>query len=186
MKKVVIAFVAGALLMVSGQALAESISQVGKKVGGEAIVELNDTQLSNAIIVDGKSYAPVRDIAESFGADVEFEGATKESKAVIKLITTTDGSEMPAAHKLVILNEQRGKVAEEITRRESANTNLLNDNAIIEKDIEGITQEWAKDIQRAKITSNNAIIAENEVLLVDLKAQLAEIDKQIAELESAQ
>lgn len=186
MKKVVIAFIAGALLMASGQVMAETISKVGKKVGGEATVVLNGKQLSNAIIVDAKSYAPVRDIAEAFGADVGFEGATEEAKAVIKLITTTDGSVMPDAHKLIILKEQKTKIEEELTSYENGIIEFKKQNAELEEKIAKTTQEWAKDIHRASIDSNNTWITENEKKITELKAQLTEINSQIAELESAQ
>ncbi|WP_339297567.1 hypothetical protein MKY92_21675 [Paenibacillus sp. FSL R5-0623] len=56
-------FLAGAVFLLSATAFANDIkSLVGKKIQGEAVVELNGQALDTAIIVDGKSYAPVRAI----------------------------------------------------------------------------------------------------------------------------
>lgn len=87
MKKVVAAFLAGALMMVSVQAFGSSISQIGKKIQTEYTVTVDGQKLTvPAIAVDGKSYAPVRAIGEAAGYDVQVSGKSislnKESAAV--------------------------------------------------------------------------------------------------------
>ncbi|WP_339259604.1 hypothetical protein MKZ12_07325 [Paenibacillus sp. FSL R5-0713] len=74
MKKYVAGFLAGALFTLAGAAFADDIqSLIGKKIQGEAVVELNGQALDTAIIVDGKSYAPVRVIGEAAGYDVSMQ-----------------------------------------------------------------------------------------------------------------
>lgn len=74
MKKYVAVFLAGALLMLSTQVIADTVSQIGKKVDSEAEVIVNGEKVSNAIIIKGKSYVPGRDVAEALGAKVEWKG----------------------------------------------------------------------------------------------------------------
>lgn len=51
---------------------------VGEKIQGEAFIKLNDKQLKNkAIIINGVSYLPIREIAELFNAIVDFDNNTK-------------------------------------------------------------------------------------------------------------
>lgn len=75
MKKVIIAFIAGALVMVSGQAIANTVSQIGNKVDSEAAVYVNGERVSDAIIIKGKSYFPGRDVVEKMGGTVEWKGS---------------------------------------------------------------------------------------------------------------
>lgn len=185
MKKVIISFIAGALIMSSGQVLADTISKVGKKITSEATVYLNEKQLSDAIIVDGKSYAPVRDIAESFKAKVGFEGATNERKAVIKLITT-DGSEMPIEHQLYILNTEKQRLEEERSRRQGGIENLNRIIAEKQRQLETTQAEMLKNRLIAQIENNKEAIKESQEYIDDLTKQIEEIDAQIAELKNKQ
>lgn len=73
MKKFVIGLIVGAIAMVSTQALGAEISFTGKKVSGETVVKVNGEVAGNAIIVDNKSFIPVRDISNKIGAEVSLE-----------------------------------------------------------------------------------------------------------------
>ena len=70
MKKVVAGFIAGAVLMFSVQAFGDGISFTGKKVDGEVTVKVNDEVVGQAVIIEGKSFAPVREITEKLGGKV--------------------------------------------------------------------------------------------------------------------
>lgn len=76
MKRVIVAFVAGALVVASGQAFADSISKIGKKVDSEATVVFNGESIGTAVILEGKSYAPLRDVANSIGAKIAYQKGT--------------------------------------------------------------------------------------------------------------
>jgi hypothetical protein len=176
MKRVVIAFVAGALLMVSGQAMADSISRIGKKVGGEAAVYLNGKQLSDAIIVDDKSYAPVRDIAEAFGADVGFEGATTESKAVIDLKTETEGGEVVPEVPTETLSPDQ--IAEKIN-----NLKWTRDSHIRKIDLLKDAIRRADDGQFKPTTEE---YAQFKTDLAYYESELVKVENEIEAIESAQ
>ncbi|MEK4059732.1 MULTISPECIES: hypothetical protein [Paenibacillus] len=75
MKKIAAGFLAGAILMVSAQALGATSSLVGKKIQAEYTVNVYGKKLVDpAIIIDGKSYAPVRAIGELAGYKVSISG----------------------------------------------------------------------------------------------------------------
>ncbi|MBB6672629.1 hypothetical protein [Cohnella nanjingensis] len=74
MKKVVIAFVAGAVVMFSAQAGAATL--IGSKVNGKKDVKLNGKTIGQAAIIDGTSYLPVRSMANSLNLGVDTNGGT--------------------------------------------------------------------------------------------------------------
>lgn len=77
MKKMAAGFVAGAVLMIGAQALGASSSLVGKAIQAEYTVNVYGKKLADpAIVIDGKSYAPVRAIGELAGFKVSVHGKT--------------------------------------------------------------------------------------------------------------
>jgi hypothetical protein len=77
MKKIAAGIVAGAMLMMGAQALGASATLVGKAIQGEYTVNVYGKKLADpAIVIDGKSYAPLRAIGELAGYKVTVEGKT--------------------------------------------------------------------------------------------------------------
>lgn len=75
MKKLAAGFLAGAVLMISTQAIGASTSLVGKTIQAEYTVNVYGKKLADkAIVIDGKSYAPVRAIGELAGYKVSMSG----------------------------------------------------------------------------------------------------------------
>lgn len=188
MKKIVAAFLCGVILTFSGQVFADSISRIGKKVGSEATVLLDKEKLSDAIVIEGKSYLPVRDIAEAFGADVEYIPASKTEKAVIELtsaVPSTDGSTIPATHQIVILKQKMEPLVAELAQLESA-------NIIHEEELQQVEDEyssaapWMDDFYKHKIDGKKSSIEANKVKIKELKNEIEEIEKSIKALESAE
>lgn len=178
MKKIVIAFVAGALLMASGQVLADSVSKIGKKIEGEAKVVLNGKQLSNAVISEGKSYAPVRDIAEALGASASY------TKGVITIDPNfINDAETLRLEQIASLNQKKNKLIADKTRFTTAIQNMEAANIKAQEDMDKITQEWAKATYKHTIETNNAGIATNEKRIADIDIEVAAIDAEIAALQ---
>lgn len=88
MKKIIVSFLLGAALTVSSSAFASSNSLIGKQIQNIFSVVLDGKKLENgAIIIDGTSYLPVREIAEKLNLDVDFsseEGIRLTSKKDIQ------------------------------------------------------------------------------------------------------
>lgn len=77
MKKLAAGFLAGAVLMIGTQAIGASTSLVGKTIQAEYTVNVYGKKLAvPAIVIDGKSYAPVRAIGELAGYKVSLSGKT--------------------------------------------------------------------------------------------------------------
>lgn len=70
MKKFVAGLIVGAAIMVSAQAFGASINYQGKKVDGQMNVKVDGAVIGQAVIIQGKSFAPVREITEGLGGKV--------------------------------------------------------------------------------------------------------------------
>jgi len=74
MKKMFVGILIGAFLTLSTTALASGVSDlIGKKVDGVKNVSLNGDSIGQAVIIQGKSYLPVRDLAEGYGSKIEIQ-----------------------------------------------------------------------------------------------------------------
>jgi hypothetical protein len=73
MKKFILGLLLGAGLMLTGSIFAADIpSLIGQTVQGTFPVQVNGTQIQDAIVVNNASYLPARMIAELFNSDVSF------------------------------------------------------------------------------------------------------------------
>ncbi|MEC0265129.1 stalk domain-containing protein [Paenibacillus anseongense] len=85
MRKYIVGAIFGALLMTAFSASAEVSSVIGKVVDGAFSVKINDKSLNNqAVVIEGTSYLPVREIGEALGMDIKFDadlGIELQSKA---------------------------------------------------------------------------------------------------------
>lgn len=86
MKKFIAGVVVGALLMISPQVYSAASSMIGKKVDGELVVKVDGKQIGNAAVVEGKSYLPVRDVANEMGLKI------KVTKQEVTLTTNNEQS----------------------------------------------------------------------------------------------
>lgn len=163
MKKYVASFLAGAVFVLSASAFADDIkSLVGKKIQGEAVVELNGQALDTAIIVDGKSYAPVRAIGEAAGYDVSMQ-----NKKIIlgeKATATTPG-------KGQSVEEQSAKLKDRISNQKTRISET-------ELKIKGMEEEMAKPnyVDRGEqdyIDWYKSTLTEQQTLLATLESELA-------------
>lgn len=71
MKQFIVGLTCGAILMATGSAFAAG-GLVGKEVQKEVSVQLNGAEVSSGVIIDGSTYAPVRNISEAVGLDVSY------------------------------------------------------------------------------------------------------------------
>lgn len=74
MRRYIIGAIVGLIIGLSATAYADDLENlVGAKVDGQTAVYLDGKRLDTAIIIDGKSYAPTRKIAEASGKGVSFQ-----------------------------------------------------------------------------------------------------------------
>lgn len=172
MKKLLIGVAAVTLLTSAAIVSANGISSlVGKRVAAEATVFVNGKQVSDAIIIDGKSYAPVKDVVDSMGGSVKYVKASNgDEKASLQIERKTT----PVNH----LESELTIVESDL---ESTNNKLKN----VLNEIEKYTKQ--RDEQLAGLTDQTAIDAVNrkyEGFLNERQAQVESINKKIAELEA--
>lgn len=90
MKKFIAGALFGAALMVGVTAYADVQGMVGKVVDGVFPVKIEGQQMENeAIVIEGTSYLPVRELAEKVGYEVSFDmvegiGLKKEVPPVVE------------------------------------------------------------------------------------------------------
>lgn len=169
---ILVSAISGAMLMLTGQVLADEVTKIGKKIGGEATVIIEGKELSKAIIVDSKSYAPVRDIAEAFGATATYE------KGVITIDKTPDD----ILSKINVLKHEKGNVELAIANLVRSSTNI--ENNIIPEEIARIETEFNKERQKEVVAAWKEELNKKKAELATLQTKLAEITAEIAKLET--
>lgn len=184
MRKYLIGAVAGAALMLSVSVAADTLSLVGKKVQGETDVVLNSANgeqgnLDKAIIVDGKSYAPVRGIGEAAGFEVRFENKKVVLTAPAPEVKQDTASQAPKTQTEVV------PVIPAPVQIEDAEQTKLSAKAAIESKIIAFVAE--KHGQAAKADPSSSYSAEEraaaEARMKEIDAEIAELQRQIADLE---
>lgn len=168
MKKYVASFLAGAVFVLSASAFADDIqSLIGKKIQGEAVVELNGQTLDTAIIVDGKSYAPVRAIGEAAGYDVSMQNKKiiLDEKASSTPTATSPGEETNLEFLKVKLNERIVDAKQRI-----ADTNkLIEASEYVIKNTPNSGEEEVLKVRKDKLTEQQTLLANLEAELAALK-----------------
>lgn len=179
MKKIVAGFLAGALFTLGTTSFAAEIkSLVGKKIQSEVTVTANGKQLDNAVVVDGKSYAPVRAIAQAAGMEVEFgkEGIvlTETAQEPVTNPVNEAAPEEPAKEQQAVNWEDDAKIKEwqaEINRlqeKKNEAAESLSSGQLTNFEAEG-AQGVVEDLQQ--------IIDRYEKRIDERKAKLAEENK---------
>lgn len=170
-KKVVAAFLAGALMMVSVQAFGDSVSQIGKKIQTELSVTVDGKKLTvPAIAVDGKSYAPVRAIGDAVGYNVAVSGKS--------IILSKEGGTV--SDNIVNIPEPTPEVIPPAaTHTPKLQTNESKINALSHK-LATLSGSIAIAEAQLKDKPDNSELQQK---VVDLKAQYAELQAQLAELQ---
>lgn len=142
MRKFVAGFVVAAVLLFTSQSFASTLSLVGKKVGSEAELYLDGKRMSDVIIVDGKSYAPVREIAENVGRSVYYKAPENGRKAIVNLSASLYAHELRIKTIKEKITELEGELAVidkyEVSLREmyEGKTHLEEVQATLKEDAE--------------------------------------------------
>lgn len=161
MKKIAAGVIAGAILMVGAQALGASSSLVGKAIQAEYTVKVYGKKLADpAIVIDGKSYAPVRAIGELAGFKVSVNGKTISLDDKVQ--------EMPP-----LLDEKSGMVGPApVSTPDPALTSVKSKIEIIDEKIDAVVDNILATSSLLKASPGNA----------DLKQRLEQYKSDYADL----
>lgn len=162
MKRKVLLLAIIAILLLSGQAFADSKSKIGKKITAESPVYLDGVQVSDAVIFDGTSFGAIRELAEMLGLDVKFENG-KEGSA-IKL--TSPEQEVPKE----IVWEDLKKESDLKAKITGANNDIKQFNELIEYHNKQLSEvsaspSYVKDVENKIKEAQEEIITAQENII---------------------
>lgn len=180
MKKSIIALLTACVLVTGTSAFAATSSLVGKKVAKEVVIEKNGVKSAKkAVIIDGVTYAPVRDIAEGAGYSVTYKGD------VISLETV---AEEVSSKEVDILKAEVSKQEELIKWYQFNITNTTT------TDIANLEQEIAKENARiekipgrltgleANLKERRTYVSEQQALIDAAQAKITELQAEMSAL----
>ncbi|MCM3294128.1 hypothetical protein M3661_28945 [Paenibacillus sp. MER 180] len=123
MKKFISGVIVGALIMVSPQVYGAASSIIGKKVDGELVVKIDGKQAGKAAVVDGKSYLPVRDVANELGLKINVENkevvitSTSEDKIAEEVKKQVEA--IKTENEISELKKEKQKISERLESNKS-------------------------------------------------------------------
>lgn len=179
MKKYIIGTIFGFVLATAASVNAEGVNRlIDQVVQGVFPVTVEGNPIGEAVVIDNKTYLPVREFGEAVGYTVSF---TEDREVVLtKNVDTTIPVDpvvvpqptIPTKTVAVQIEELKNKIAdmnEHITSRKQilqANENSLRDPKIPKEEVQKII-----DGIKAGITDNEKLIADYEAQITALEAQ---------------
>lgn len=139
----------GMALMVGATAFGATNGMIGKSVQGEMTVTFNSEPLDTAVIIDGKSYLPMRSISEAAGLAVSATGNNvdlKNEEVANVPITKRTKEEQLAALNKVIEGTNRMIAKQELT--------LKDPNGLTAEQIEVVKKNLAE--WKSRLVEQNA------------------------------
>lgn len=183
MKKSLIVTVAVSVLLAGSVASAAATSLVGKKVAKEVQIEVDGKKTrSPAVIIDGVTYAPVREVGEMTGRTVKYEKGVvvmnSDDVTMGEDATQVKPSTQSIDNDIKYKREKLESNREEITRQEGIiadSTKRFEESLMYQKENIKFTDTESYTYSAKKIES---LKAENE----SLEKEIAELERQKAEL----
>ncbi|WP_211749929.1 hypothetical protein [Paenibacillus sp. Marseille-Q4541] len=209
MKKMVAAFIAGALMMVSVQAFGSGVNLIGKKIDGQADLKIDGKVVGQTIIVQGKSYAPVREIADGVGGTAKYNksGGAVEMSLPTQTETgqgsegsgSTNGTDLSAkaAHEQKILDkkteidnkkmsiENQGKHIKDIKSELENQKIMLEEYRVKAEKSQGSisSAQTIYEVTKKTVADTETRLSEAEKELLVMQQQLTDLQTQLATLE---
>lgn len=150
---------------------AEIASLIGKKVQGETDIVVAGVPIEKAIIIEGKSYAPVRSVAELGGLKVEFKD---------KRVVLSNSSDTKEQSEVGIEESSAPVQLQPTPAAQTNNSPTMSLEALEEKILD--TKRDIR-IRQIKMDGNVAIDPDDEKILKELQDKLADLEEQKAILE---
>lgn len=134
MRKYIIGILIGFCISFTVSAHAEVANMIGKVIEGAFPIQVNGNTLnSQAIVVEGTSYLPVRDFGDATGYDVKFDADL--GIILTKTVTETHVSADPKAQKLIEFRKHsediQNQISELVSFIESYDRSLRNASNMI-------------------------------------------------------
>lgn len=174
------AFILGIIVASSaGTVEAKVQSLIGQKVTGELIVVVNGKELSDkGAVINGRTNAPVRAIADALNADLKLEGEK------INITTDSFNNVNSKDETIVSTNKYIGRSKESLQKLKvsTQNESLL----LMEKERAALIEE-IKHLQEfgesPSLIKKQEVLVEYNSMIEQCKAELAQIDEALQALE---
>jgi len=183
MKKVLVGFLAGVIVTAAGTAYADDIvsSIVGKTVQGSFPVKVDGKQLtSQAAVIDGTSYLPVRAVGEALNKEVTFDAELgielkeKEGTPVTAPTQQPTATSIPAQpiSKQEQIDELKVKLEDQKQSLETYNGLIkVNESTLADPNV-------PKESVQKTIDGYKKIVTEIQQRISEYEAQIAAIEAQ--------
>ncbi|WP_150131546.1 hypothetical protein [Paenibacillus sp. BIHB 4019] len=173
MKKLVIGFILGLSLSMVGTAWASGL--VGKTVGSEVKITMDGKSVGSGVIIDGKSYAPVRDVTNAAGLSVTFKDGVVNMQSGTKTPNVLTTEQKIENVKKAIANTEKAIAAKKKLIAEQEQRIKYYQGIIDKGEGDAVTQKRIDDIMIG-ISQVEKDLAADETKLIELKEQLAELE----------
>ncbi|WP_419884823.1 hypothetical protein [Paenibacillus sp. B-A-8] len=181
MKKFVTGILVGLTLFAGTSALAGPVNKlIGAKVQGVYSLEKNGKSIGDAIIIDGKAYAPVRTISEAAGVGLTVEGKTIKMSDIT---VNETGDYVLGPDSLALANEQaqlRGTISSAKGLLKASQEALKTyEDALTADAARAEPLPGAADALKTNITKTKAEITKLETEIKAAEARVAELQTQL-------
>ncbi|KKO51157.1 hypothetical protein [Paenibacillus sp. DMB20] len=187
-KKLVAGFILGAFIMMSAQAFGDGISFIGKKVDGQTTVTINGEEIGEAVIINGKSFAPVREITEGFGGKVEqASGKGIALKMDDVSVSTTDNpnTDNTSTDNTKLKSELEQKIDQQKKQIKSINEVIAGlEEQLVPLKEKADADKTTVGVDRTKYEIFKNVLQERKDSLPIEEKKLADLEAQLAALQS--
>jgi hypothetical protein len=161
MRKYLIGVIIGFTLSIGVSAHAEVVNLINQAVQGLFPVTIDGKPLGDAIVVDNKTYLPVREFGEAAGYAVAFTDA----KGVV--LTKNVATPTPTPSPTIPTTTKEQKILQIQGRIEIVKMNITSDKMVVWND-----EHYPNNLSESEKQGNKDRLAKDEKELADLQAQL--------------
>lgn len=168
--------------MVSLQAFGAGVNLIGKKIDGQADLKINGEVVGQTIIVQGKSYAPVREITDGVGGTVVYNKSGGAVEMSVADIAQAEQEQLKIEEDKANLKQQIELKNKQIAELESE----INKNEIEVAELKAIADADTSITGAAKTKYNvfKTALDDSKTRLNSLKSELSSLESQLKALES--
>jgi hypothetical protein len=173
MKKYIIGAVFGFIFATAFSAHAEVVNLINQTVQGLFPVSVDGKNIGNAIVVDNKTYLPVRDFGEAVGYKVTFT----EDRQVVLTKEDDTAQTMPQQPQTTTPTQQQSEQTKE-SKIESLNDKINQLKINIQILTASVNQAEKSENKPAYYEKEKQELADAQKKLADLQKQLDDLQKQ--------
>lgn len=177
MKKKIAITVAALLLLTGTAAYGATSSIVGAKVQGIFSVVVNGEKISDAVVVNGLTYVPLRSISNSIGGDIQVVGKT------VSIVTPDQSVDVGADERSIILKGKIYGLETTISTRQKKITSIKDEITSLELAIAG-NEASPVYADRGIVFRDTELYKETASRITALQAQVDAINAEITDLQA--